>query len=221
MKYCNQEIYVSVKKKKPNWGRGQLSNFGNGSLTGSVVARHLWDHMLHSGIVMSPPAWFAAVMSDVFPSPCCFCHPVYIYLSLKSFEWLFFSDFRGQRSAPTCTYPEIIAACCQDRFVGVKFLLTSDERHVAQQAVLPLLVEGRENRVLVGLWMAKPLSCQHLLTAADTHTYIQNRCCQTRFHWIYYIRQSCHISDSQKNAPNATPNPFLSLLKKKQQHFSP
>lgn len=160
VKYCNQEIYASAQscfKKNPNWGWGQLSNFGNGSLSGSVVARHLWDHMLHSGIVMSPPAWFAAVMSDLSPCPCCLFQPVHIYFSLehgKPFKLLFFFLISEQRSAPMCTYPEIIAACCQDRFVGVKFLLTSDKRHVAQQAVLPLLVEGRENRVLVGLWMA-------------------------------------------------------------------
>lgn len=49
------------------------------------------------------------------------------------------------------TYPEVIAACCQDGFVGVELLLTGHQGDVTQQAVLPLLVESGEDQVLVGL----------------------------------------------------------------------
>lgn len=49
------------------------------------------------------------------------------------------------------TYPEVITACCKDSFVGVEFLLTGHQGDVTQQTVLPLLVEGGEDRVLVGL----------------------------------------------------------------------
>lgn len=53
--------------------------------------------------------------------------------------------------------------------MGVELLLTGNQGDVAQQTVRPLLVEGREDRVLVGLGLAEPLSCQHLPTAAE-HT---------------------------------------------------
>lgn len=49
------------------------------------------------------------------------------------------------------THPEVIAACCQDGFVGVELLLAGDQGDVTQQAIFPLLVEGREDGVLVGL----------------------------------------------------------------------
>lgn len=49
------------------------------------------------------------------------------------------------------TYPKVVAACCQDSLVSVELLLPGDQRDVTQQAILPLLVEGREDRVLVGL----------------------------------------------------------------------
>lgn len=47
------------------------------------------------------------------------------------------------------THPEVIAACCQDGFVGMELLLAGDQGDVTQQAILPLLVEGSEDRVLV------------------------------------------------------------------------
>ena len=47
------------------------------------------------------------------------------------------------------THPEVIAACCQDGFVGMELLLASDQGDVTQQAILPLLVESSEDRVLV------------------------------------------------------------------------
>lgn len=50
-----------------------------------------------------------------------------------------------------CTNPEVVAACCQDGLVGMELLLAGDQGDVAQLTILPLLVEGRENRVLVGL----------------------------------------------------------------------
>lgn len=49
------------------------------------------------------------------------------------------------------THPEVVAACCQDGLVSVELLLPGDEGDVTQQAVLPLLVERREDQVLVGL----------------------------------------------------------------------
>lgn len=49
------------------------------------------------------------------------------------------------------THPEVIAACRQDGFVRVELLLTGHQGDIAQQAVLPLLVEGGEDQVLVGL----------------------------------------------------------------------
>lgn len=49
------------------------------------------------------------------------------------------------------THPKVVAACCQDGLVSVELLLPGDQGDVTQQAILPLLVEGREDRVLVGL----------------------------------------------------------------------
>lgn len=49
------------------------------------------------------------------------------------------------------THPKVVAACCQDGLVSVELLLPGDEGDITQQAILPLLVEGREDRVLVGL----------------------------------------------------------------------
>lgn len=49
------------------------------------------------------------------------------------------------------THPEVVAACCQDSLVSMELLLPGDKGDIAQQAILPLLVKGREDRVLVGL----------------------------------------------------------------------
>lgn len=49
------------------------------------------------------------------------------------------------------THPKVVAACRQDGLVSVELLLPGDEGDVTQQAILPLLVEGREDGVLVGL----------------------------------------------------------------------
>ena len=51
----------------------------------------------------------------------------------------------------THTHPEVIAASCQDRFVGMELLLPGNQRDITEQAVLPLLVECREHGVLVAL----------------------------------------------------------------------
>lgn len=66
------------------------------------------------------------------------------------------------------THPEVVAARRQHGFVGVELLLASDQGDVAQQAVFPLLVEGGEDGVLVGLGLAQPLSRQHLPAANGT-----------------------------------------------------
>lgn len=49
------------------------------------------------------------------------------------------------------THPKVVAARCQDGLVSVELLLPGDQGDVTQQAILPLLVEGSEDRVLVGL----------------------------------------------------------------------
>lgn len=62
-----------------------------------------------------------------------------------------FERHQGSQDVRSRTHPEVIAARRQDGFVGVELLLAGDQGDVTQQAVLPLLVEGGQDRVLVGL----------------------------------------------------------------------
>lgn len=50
----------------------------------------------------------------------------------------------------------------------VEFLLLGDQRDIAEDAVAPLLVQRGQDAVVVGLRVAEPLACQHLLNTRGT-----------------------------------------------------
>lgn len=68
------------------------------------------------------------------------------------------------------THPEIITACCQNGFVSMELLLPGHQSDITQKTIFPLLVEGRQDGVLMRLGLTESLSCQHL--PANGHTQI-------------------------------------------------
>lgn len=60
------------------------------------------------------------------------------------------------------TYSKVIAAGCQYRLVSMELLLPGNQSDITKEAILALLIEGGEDRILVWLGLTQSLSCEQL-----------------------------------------------------------
>lgn len=70
------------------------------------------------------------------------------------------------------TYPEIVAACCQDGLVSMEFLFLSNQGDVAEDAITPLLIQCCQDTVIVRFGVAQPLACQHFLNTTKENNQV-------------------------------------------------